>query len=1316
MSTEDRTPEVPGGVEITRVRYDGVVLNVSWHGYPNPSTTYVINVSAEKRIIAAAEAGHTMNGWLPVDLLPDVEYTVAIEERRGNSSHGWSQDVDIVLATTAVTSAETDPATGTLVLATPGPPDRAYRLRLVVNGAPAGPDTDVEGERIEIAAPQPPGCLAAVTLAIVVDSNNAVSIGPHGPAFAIPSERPDLLAADFDGTTLTARWTPVTGATGYRLTVLRDGVVNAQADVGAPATEGTLAVQLSPGSYTAVVQAVHSTGSGPASAPLALVLAAPAITAVTCDGATLALDITPPPGVTPSAYEVSVVAGGVPVVAATVPPGSPLRVPVHGPLAAGTAAGVSVRARVGLTTGPEVAAPAVLVPAEVASVVCSTDLLVTALPGRLPSGSAVDAVLYVDGTPGRPQRVAPDGTTTFPIPSGAAAVAARGVDGIAIGPWSGPVPAPTRPPVFTAALAGADRVDVAWTGTPGATYRAALGDITVMAQGTTTGLPLTEGAASVTEVAGVASGPTVSVDVVAEGPALSSVRTAAGRKVTVRWTAPAEPALTAVQPVVRWDGTEMLLSREAGPPNPLVLILPEAVPNAATLALRGVAGVAVGPPGSAAALLTSAPAGLAVSYDGATVVATWEPLCDPAVDRYAVGIGAPGENPSVVVVPAPPARIAWPNPMVAPVVTVAAMVGEPVSGPTSAPVGVLIEPPAITRAVHDGTDLRLEWDGSAPTYQVAIESGGVAGQVLDVGGKEAVLPLAPGQWTGSVRATGECTLGVPATVPLLTAAPVPEPVAFDAVSGDAHLVWPDVPGAGGYTVAVLDGTDTVATQDVTDPECTLPAATFTAGGSWSVTVRATAGAPPLQVAGPDATVPLRATPPAGVDVAYDGTTVRAWWDPAAGASGYRVATVSGGNATTLGDTSGPAGAWALSTTDLTTTLVVQPLDGTATGAPSAPAALFPAALAVGRSYIAPQAGPALVPATIELLLPQLFATPPTKVDGLPLGLTLTGAAAPYAWTLTIPASSPVWTFTNRTNVPAAWVTLVTKLQSLTATPYGIAVITEAVSRAMPQTFAETLYFAYGLQFTRACIDLRPGVVLRVEYEGYQTAPGAQTTTLSGYVATAVADYEVASYDRTGTWTNGLDAFLAGLTQGVVVPDPGSSGGQQPGGGGGLDAFTLNMQTPFVRLVYPPTFLATTSAGSAIPQFNALLLGSQTVAALETATDQVRKSLPPGAGVAKTYFRGRTVVRALVRILVDDVPRLVPIGTTVGNVLAAVASRPPTTSVPLQGVTLHRPRAAAVTADGPRDDWVVRLDWSPGDPARLDLPLLHGDRLDIAGTP
>ncbi|HEY7071587.1 MAG TPA: hypothetical protein VH479_15780, partial [Acidimicrobiales bacterium] len=705
-------------MEITRVRYDGAVLNVSWLGYPNPSTTYVINVFAEKRIIAAVEAGHTMNGWLPVDLPADVAYTVAIEERRGNSSHGWSQDVDIVVGTAAVTSAGTDPATGALVLATPGPPDQAYRLRLVVNGAPAGPETEVEGDKIEIPAPQPPGCLAAVTLAIVIDSNDAVSIGPHGHAFAIPTGRPDLLAADFDGTTLSARWTAVTGATGYRLTVLRDGVVDAQTDVAAPATEGTLAVQVAQGGYAAVVQAVFSTGSGPASAPLGLVLAAPGLTAVTSDGASLALDVTPPPGVTPSAYAVSVVAGGVPVAAATVPPGSPLRVPASGPLAPGAAAGVSVRARVGLTSGPEVVAPAVLVPAEVASVVCSSDLLVTAAPGGLPAGIAIDAVLYVDGTPGQPQRVGPDGTTTFPIPAGAVAVAARGVDGIAVGPWSGPVPAPTRPPVFTSALAGGDRLDVTWTGTPGATYRAELDDVTVMAQGTTAGLPLAGGAASVTEVAGVASGPTVSVDVVAAGPALRSVRMAADRKVTIRWTAPAEPALTAVQPVVRWDGTEMLLSQETGPPDPLVLTLPEDVPNAATLALRGIAGVAVGPPGSAAALLTTAPAGLEVSYDGATVVATWEPLCDPTVDRYTVGIGGPNENPSVVVVPAPPARLPWPSHLPAPVVTVAALVGEPVSGPTSAPVEVLTAPPTITRAVHDGTDLRLAWDGSATTYEV----------------------------------------------------------------------------------------------------------------------------------------------------------------------------------------------------------------------------------------------------------------------------------------------------------------------------------------------------------------------------------------------------------------------------------------------------------------------------------------------------------------------------------------------------------------------------------------------------------------------
>lgn len=1311
MAVTGEQAQRPGGPEIIRVRYDGGILSVSWIGNPNPATTYVINVFADGRPhpVAVAGAGRTMNGSLPVDLPPGAGYTVAVEQKIGESSHGWSQYVDVVLDTGAVTHADTDPATGSLVLTTSN--DDSYRLRVALNGAPPGPELEIDGGTVRMPAPQPPGCLAAATLAAVVDSNDAVSIGPYGPAFAIPTERPSLLAADFDGTTLAAAWTPVSGATAYRVTVLKDGAKDAQANVAAPATTGAVRVARSSAVYTVVVQAVFSTGSGPPSAPLTLVLGAPAIAATAYDGATLALDVTAPSGVTPTGYDVTLFRDDVTVATAKSGPVAPLDIPLKQPVAEGASYTVAVRARIGLTSGPAVTAPAVLGDAGVASVVCGNDLLVTASPGTLPAATAIDAVLYTDGVPGTPRRVGADGTARFAIPEGAAAVAVRGVDGVAKGPWCAPVPAPTTPPVLTAARADGDLVALAWTGTAGATFRVVLGDAVTTVRGTTASLPLTNGAASVTEVAGVADGPAVSVDVVAAGPVLRSATTGAGRVVTVPWTAPAGPALTSVQPVVRWDGTEVALPPTAA--SPVVVTLPEDVPNAATVALRGIAGVATGPLGNAATLLTVAPAGLTVDYDGAVVVATWDPAADAAVDRYAVTFRAPGADPVVVVTADATARIPYAPesaPATAPTVTVEAMAGEIARGVPCAPVAVLVAPPVVTGAVHDGTDLRLVWTGDASTYRVDV-----AGRALDVEGHDAVLPLPPGPSTAAVRATAPRTAGAPAAIPLLTAAPALRPAAFDAATGDAHLAWDAVPGATAYTVTVLDGTHAVASHDVTDAACTLPASTFAAGGVYTANVRATASTAQRVVEGPPAVTPLLATPPAPVTATYDGATVRASWDAVAGASGYRVSTLAGTTVAALGDTAATSGAWPLAATDLATSLVVQPLAGTATGAPSEAIALFPASLFVGPSYVVPQAGPALAPAPIALLLPQLFATPPAKVDGLPLGFTLTAATAPYAWTLTIPASSPVWTFTSRTDVPAAWVTLVTRLQTLGATPYGIAILTEALSRALPQTFAETLFLAYGLQFARGCVDLRPGVVLRVEYEGYQVAPGAQTTSLSGYVATAVAEYEVASYDRSGTWTNGLDAFLAALAQrGVSVPDSSSSGGLQPGGGGALDAFTLNMQAPFVRLVYPKTFLATTSPGSAMPQFNAVLLGAQTVAALEAATELVRKTLPPGAGVAKTYFRGRTVVSALVRVVVDGVPRLVPLGTTVGNVLAGLGRRAPA-AAPLTGVTLRRPRAAAVTAAGPLDDWVVRLDWTPGDPSRLDLPLLHGDLLDTGAA-
>ncbi|MGW4076527.1 hypothetical protein ACWELB_23980 [Streptomyces asiaticus] len=49
------------------------------------------------------------------------------------------------------------------------------------------------------------------------------------------------------------------------------------------------------------------------------------------------------------------------------------------------------------------------------------------------------------------------------------------------------------------------------------------------------------------------------------------------------------------------------------------------------------------------------------------------------------------------------------------------------------------------------------------------------------------------------------------------------------------------------------------------------------------------------------------------------------------------------------------------------------------------------------------------------------------------------------------------------------------------------------------------------------------------------------------------------------------------------------------------------------------------------------------------------------------------------------------------------------------MTLHRARGAAMRPDGPSGDWRVITGWADYDPAVLDLPMLHGDRLGVTAV-
>src|SRR6202035_4800182 len=222
--------------------------------------------------------------------------------------------------------------------------------------------------------------------------------------------------------------------------------------------------------------------------------------------------------------------------------------------------------------------------------------------------------------------------------------------------------------------------------------------------------------------------------------------------------------------------------------------------------------------------------------------------------------------------------------------------------------------------------------------------------------------------------------------------------------------------------------------------------------------------------------------------------------------------------------------------------------------------------------------------------------------------------APYSYVLTIagtPSALP-WTFAAdlvRADLYTAYTNFLRELESSKATAFGIQTVQAAIARAMPQTFAETLLYSYGFTGKSGWTDLRPGMVLRVEYESYQTM-GAATpdqAMLNGFITSAVAQYQITRSAKNAEGFTTLDAFIGLLTGlgGTKVTPPPVTLRKQAGGGGLIDSGYPLMQQQFLRLVYPPSFPSTNQPGTPYPEFNALLIAASKLSELDAATRAVR---------------------------------------------------------------------------------------------------------------
>lgn len=667
------------------------------------------------------------------------------------------------------------------------------------------------------------------------------------------------------------------------------------------------------------------------------------------------------------------------------------------------------------------------------------------------------------------------------------------------------------------------------------------------------------------------------------------------------------------------------------------------------------------------------------------------------------------------------------------------------TGPyTTTGLPVLTSTAALTGATLDGGVVTASWNTVTDTgvtgYRLDLVSGtGVATSGTFSGGTGSLsVPQLPAGAQGAAPSLVVTPIGSSTTGPgsvalaLISEAVAVTGIAFPAAGGDVAVTLSAAgQGEDGYALELwkngtLSQSLTSATTTVT-----IPAAALADPASYTVRGRATRSN--ATVKGPWSTfTPLADIAPAGLAIAYDGATATLSWQAVAGASAYLVTGIP--NSTGVLTTATALQVGIAYASDQNPTLSVQAISGVTTG-PAAAARLFTAGLYPTfaqdtAAAIIPATAPAMTAYQITIGLPQLFTTPPATAD-LPAvaPFAIVEGTAPYTYALTIagdPDALP-WTFTAeavRQPLVTAWNSFLTALETATATPLAIQTVQAAIARAMPQTFAETLLFGYSFDPVNGHVDLLPGMVLRAEFEAYTTMPAGSPDQayLNGFVTSGVARWQVGRIVKNGVPCTVLDEFVGLVTSqnGTTVPRPLPTNRKVAGAGGLIDTGWSTMQQPLLRLVYPQAFPSCAQPGTPYPELNTVLLAASKLSDLEAATEAAHNGTDASARAAVLYFRGRTTLVAEIRILVNGVEQLVPLGTTLGDVLATRAQEPATVGLPLTGIRLTRgtgPSPAGTPASyNAGGGQPLRVDWAPAANAAMTaLPLMAGDRIEI-GTP
>lgn len=220
------------------------------------------------------------------------------------------------------------------------------------------------------------------------------------------------------------------------------------------------------------------------------------------------------------------------------------------------------------------------------------------------------------------------------------------------------------------------------------------------------------------------------------------------------------------------------------------------------------------------------------------------------------------------------------------------------------------------------------------------------------------------------------------------------------------------------------------------------------------------------------------------------------------------------------------------------------------------------------------------------------------------------------------------------------------------TPMGFYLLSDAVSRMCRCKLSDVcaLYRNF-IPESRYCAVL-PGDMLRIETSIYTEQTDSDSEDISGYTLTNTLEYNATLSGSENSAVIVFDSFVSSMTKGMNFTRSAETG--QNCRLSGITDAAVNVEYPYLYLVYPINYYSSNIPASVYPYDNAFLIGNINYSTLLDELKDITEYPEHSAeldGVA--YFNGRSSVTILIPVCVNGIQHRVPVGTSIYELLTGL---------------------------------------------------------------